>query len=79
MPFVWSSDCQNAFDSLKDTLVMAPMLRYSDLKTPFKLYSDASGFSVGAMFCQNFEDKKYIVSYARRSLSKEERNSDTIH
>ena len=55
------------------------MLRYPDLNTPFKLYCDASEFSVGAVLCQDFEGKEYVVSCAERSQSKEERNADTAH
>ena len=79
VPFVWSYYCLNAFDSVKDTLVTAPMLRYPDLNTPFKLYCDASGFSVDAVLCQDFEGKEHVVSYAGRSLSKEERNAASTH
>ena len=55
------------------------MLMYQDLNTPFKLYSDARRFSVGAVLYQDFEGKEYVVSYAGCSLSKVERNADTTH
>ncbi len=73
VPFVWSHECQQAFETLKHTLITAPMLRYPDLNLPFKLYTDASTISLGACLTQEINGTEYVVAYAGRSLSNAER------
>jgi hypothetical protein len=72
-PFVWSDECQQAFEALKHTLITAPMLHYPDLNLPFKLYTDASTVSLGACLTQEVDGTEYVVAYAGRSLSNAER------
>ncbi len=50
--FVWSEDCQVAFDTLKGKLVEAPILAYPSPDVQFKLDTDASGFGIGAVISQ---------------------------
>lgn len=42
-PFVWSSAGQAAFDTLRQRLTEAPILRQFDERLPVKLYCDARG------------------------------------
>jgi predicted aspartyl protease len=79
MTWKWTADCQAAFDTLKQTLVTAPMLRYPDLSKPFTLYTDASNFSVGACLTQEYEGKEHVVAYAGRALSSAECNMAITH
>lgn len=45
-PFVWTKECQHAFDSVKVLLCSVPVLADPDLLRPFKLEVDASAVCV---------------------------------
>jgi hypothetical protein len=72
--FIWTDKCQNSFDSLKAALVSPAILGFPRFDQPFKLYADASSFSVGAVLCQEQDGIERVISYASRSLSNSERN-----
>ena len=72
--FVWSSDCDQAFEKLKTCLVNTPVLVYPDLTKPFILDTDASGVGIGAVLSQKQGDKERVVAYYSRVLTKSERN-----
>ena len=46
-PFVWTADCEQAFDSLKSKLLMAPILTYLDFTKDFVLESDTNKQGLG--------------------------------
>jgi hypothetical protein len=72
--FIWTDKCQNSFDSLKAALVSPAILGFPCYDQPFKLYTDASSFSVGAVLCQEQDGIERVISHADRSLSNSERN-----
>ena len=43
MPFFFSDECQQAFETLKHALVNAPIMVAPDWDLPFELMCDASG------------------------------------
>ena len=45
--FLWTVECQAAFEKLKERLTSAPILRPPDLSKRFYLYTDASGYALG--------------------------------
>lgn len=47
--FDWSYECQAAFDSLKEALVTAPVLRRPDGSKPYVLHTDWSPIAIGAV------------------------------
>ena len=49
MPFVWTRQCQTAFEELKALLTSSPVLAYPDFKKPFVLETDASIAELGAV------------------------------
>ena len=61
--WVWSTENQTAFQSLKDGLVSAPMLGYSDLKLQHILNTNASAVGVGAVISQIQEGEKRVIAY----------------
>ena len=64
---------QTAFDSLKERLILVPILSYPDFELPFILYTDASGTGLGAVLSQKQKDgKEHVISYASRSLNTHE-------
>ena len=55
-PFVWTDDCQRAFDALKCLLTEAPLLVFPDFSKDFQLETDASGEGLGAVLPQRQGD-----------------------
>jgi len=69
IPFVWSTACNEAFVRLKSMLLEFPILRQPDHSKPFYIYTDASGYALGAILSQ-FDDNsnEYVCQYASRLL-----------
>jgi hypothetical protein len=74
-PYIWSKDCQKAFEFMKNALTSAPILRYPNFEEPFILYTDASYTGLGAVLAQKDEEGlEHVIAYASRSLDKAEQN-----
>lgn len=52
VPFQWGEAEQQACDSLKHSLVTAPILRFPDFSREFEIWSDSSGFGVSTVLMQ---------------------------
>ena len=75
VPFVWTRECQTAFEKLKALLTSSPILAYPDFTKSFVLETDASIAGLGAVLSQCQGDgSTRPVAYASRSLLKHERN-----
>ena len=73
--YEWNQQWQEAFDELKQRLVTAPILIYSNYKAEFILSTDASYDGFGATLSQIADDgKEHPIAYASKSLKKEEVN-----
>jgi hypothetical protein len=73
--FIWTTEHQEAFDSLKTRVTSAPILVQPDARRPFKLETDASDYATGAILSQLCEDDKWRpVGFLSKSLKPEERN-----
>ena len=71
--FSWSIDCQEAIDTLKSKLLMAPVLSFPDFSRDFILETDASVKGLGAVLSQRGEDDKVLpVAYASCAMSPQE-------
>jgi len=69
MDYIWTSHCQNAFDTLKGLLTAAPVLAFPDFEQAFILETDASIQGLGAVLAQRQADGTVRpVSYANCSL-----------
>ena len=66
----WNSECQSAFDRLKDLCTRTPILAYANYKKPFQLQTDASDFGLGAVLYQ-IDDRGHqrVIAFASCSLS----------
>ena len=50
--FVWSYECEEAFQTLKRLLTTAPVLAQPDIEKSFDVYCDASGIGIGCVLMQ---------------------------
>jgi hypothetical protein len=50
--FVWTEQCQTAFETLKAKLSMAPVLRGPNWTLPFHISTDASNTAIGGVLGQ---------------------------
>ena len=72
--FQWTSDCQRAFDTLRDLLVNTPILAFPDFSEDFLLETDASRSGLGAVLAQKVDGLTRPVAYASRTLQPHEAN-----
>ena len=72
--FSWTSDCQRAFEQLKQHLTSAPILCTPSDGRKFILDTDASDGAIGAVLSQDYDGQERVVAYASRRLSKAELN-----
>jgi hypothetical protein len=71
----WSQECQKAFDTIKEKLTQAPILRRPDYNRPFELHTDWSGVGLGAVLVQRDDQgREYVIAYASRSNNRTKRN-----
>ncbi|GFW50304.1 retrovirus-related Pol polyprotein from transposon 412 [Trichonephila clavipes] len=69
------SDCNKAFNKLKDALTSAPVLVYPEIEKQFILDADASHESVRAVLSQEIDGQERVIAYFSKCLSKQEQNS----
>ena len=72
----WGIEQQNAFEVLKKTFTMAPVLRIPNDEDPFKLSTNTSNFAIGAVLSQKDMQTNlwYPVAFFSKSLDVYERN-----
>ena len=75
--FEWTADCESAFQTLKDKLKSAPILRRPDYNLPFAIYTDASNIGIGGVLTQTVDNKEYVIAYCSRTLNRAEQNYST--
>jgi hypothetical protein len=71
--FVWSPECDKAFEKLKELLITSPVLAQPDIAKPFHVYCDASGIGIGCVVMQEGR----VIAYASRQLKRHEANYPT--
>ena len=75
VPWEWTPDCQEAFLTLRERMVSAPILCYPRQDGDYTLDTDASDESVGAVLSQTQPDgREGVVSYFSKALNGAERN-----
>ncbi|KAL8100532.1 hypothetical protein AgCh_032694 [Apium graveolens] len=65
VPFKFDDECLVAFETLKKSLMTAPVITAPDWTEPFEMMCDASDYAVGAVLGQLFTDHaaiRYLVS-----------------
>nr|AAQ56540.1 putative gag-pol polyprotein [Oryza sativa Japonica Group] len=71
--FVWSPQCEKAFQTLKEKLVSSPVLILPDTRKDFLVYCDALRQGLGCVLMQ----EGHVVAYASRQLRPHEGNYPT--
>ena len=76
----WTSECEKAFQEVKERLANAISLKIPDMEEKFTLVTDASDIALGAMLAQTDEndvDTLRPVAFFHKTLSKAEENYNT--
>jgi len=74
-PFKWSSECQNAFDQLKEHFLSAPVLRMPNPEQPFFLETDASAYATGSVLMQKDKNRNlHPCGYLSQTFNATEQN-----
>ena len=76
-PYIWSDDCEKAFQSLKNKMLSYDVLVFPNFKKPFLLATDASITGLGACLSQEVDGVLRPVGFAGRGLTSAERNYTT--
>lgn len=76
--FVWSTEAQEAFETLKERLITHPILAHPDVSRPYNLYTDASGYCIGGVLTQEFKDGEHAIQYISHQLSEGQQKWPTI-
>ena len=78
-PFVWTTECRTALDTLISAVMEGPTLAQPDMNWPFFLQVDASAYTTGAILSQQDDRGKHrAVGFLSKMFNKAERNYD-IH
>ena len=74
-PITLTSQAKDAFNTLKQKCITAPLLAFADLEKPFLLETNTSALGLGAVLLQVQDDGKlHPVTYASHALKKGEKN-----
>src|ERR1700719_467914 len=78
IPWLWSDDCQSAFDSLKSAFSSAPILSHFIPGAPLIVETDASDYAVTAILSTVAGDSEvHPIAFHSRTLGVSELNYDT--
>ena len=75
--FKWDKKCQEAFDTLKNKIINAPVLGLPDIKDPhnsYHVYCDASARGFGGYLSQLINGERKIIAYYSKSVPKHQAN-----
>ena len=72
--FSWNKKRQDAFDSLKSSLLCAPVLQLPNVTKPFRVHTDASDVAIAALLEQERDSAWHPVAYTSRKLTSAETN-----
>ena len=69
VPFIWKPECEDSFNYLKQNLMESPILAQFTPGLPIVIYTDASGYGVGAILTQIIKEKEHTIAYASKTLN----------
>ncbi|KAJ0068233.1 hypothetical protein NL108_017965 [Boleophthalmus pectinirostris] len=76
--FIWTIECEDAFQSLKHALTNPPVVAHPIFSQPFLLYTDASLEGIGSVLAQRQDSKEHVIAYASHTLTPSERKWSTF-
>ncbi len=76
--FNWTTECHQAFETLKQKLLSNDLLAFPNLSQPMIISTDASDFAIGAVLSQEIDGHERPIAYTSRVLSRPERNYPTV-
>jgi RNase H-like domain found in reverse transcriptase/Reverse transcriptase (RNA-dependent DNA polymerase) len=72
--FEWSTECQEAFDTMKKQFTEEPVLLMPDQSKPFQIESDTSKVATGAVLTQlHLNGDRHPVAFLSKTFSETER------
>ena len=78
-PWIWGEAQQESFNALRDALVSSEVMAHPHVGGPYKLYTDACDYAVGAILVQNDEHGvERPIHYVSKTLHGSERRWSTI-
>ncbi|GFV85866.1 retrovirus-related Pol polyprotein from transposon 412 [Trichonephila clavipes] len=79
MKFLWSKDCQVAFEQIKKEICSPKILVHYDPSLPLTLASDASPVGIGCVLSHVYPDgSERPIAFASRTLSGSEKNTPKL-
>lgn len=76
--YVWSKECQRAYDTIKSDVTSDQVLVHFNPNLPIILTTDASGSAVSGVLSHKLENNLKPIAFVSRALSKSERNYSTL-
>lgn len=73
VPYVWTTETDNAFNTLKQALASAPVLALPNFQKTFTVETDASDCGIGAVLSQD----KHPIAYVSKALGPRTRGLST--
>jgi hypothetical protein len=74
-PWNWTTECDMAFETLRQTMITSLVLMLLDHEKPFTLITDASDYTIGAILEQRDAlGRSHPIAYFSKSLQPAERN-----
>ena len=77
-PFVWSKECNNSFDTVKQLLTNAPVLQLPSINDHFILETDASDIGIGNCLKVKRHNIEHAVSYHSAKLNDNEQKWNIV-
>lgn len=77
-PFIWTAECQNAFDTIKNTIINPPILQYPKYDQEFIITVDASKHGCAGVLSQNIDGNDLPIHFASRTFTAGELNKDIV-
>ena len=71
--FIWSKECNAAFEALKEALTHTPILSYPRNEDSFILDTDASNTCMGAVLSQVQDGQEKVIAYFSKAFSRTEK------
>ncbi|GBM15678.1 Transposon Tf2-6 polyprotein [Araneus ventricosus] len=68
-PFVWSVDCENAFNTVQEIILKKPTLKNFDPNLPISLITDASKIAICGILLQKKDNVYYPLEFFSRKLT----------